>query len=216
MNLFDPSVAPFSIALAILGLLVVVEGVGMVFGASLAGMSDDVGVGDGGAEGADVSGASGLLSWLGVGRVPLMVVLGAFLLSFSALGFAAQGMIQAVTGGFAPAWLAGPLALAASLPPTRWISRGISRILPREETDAISSETFIGRIAIVTRGEARQGLPAEAKLQDAKGAARYVLVEPDEGGIAFPAGSEVLLVQRNGAVFRAILNPSAALSVSAG
>lgn len=211
MNLFDPAVAPFSIAFAVLALLVAVEGVGMIFGASIAGMGDDA-IGDAPAEGGAEAGG-GLLSWLGVGRVPLMMVLGGFLLSFSVIGLAGQGALAVVTGGHAPVWLAAPAALVAALPPTRWIGRALARLMPKEETDAVSRDTFIGKIAVITRGEARAGLPAEAKLKDTTGQAHYVLVEPDEGGASFPAGSEVLLVEKVGATFRGVLNPSPALSV---
>lgn len=214
MNLFDPGVAPFSIAFAVLALLVAVEGAGMIFGASITGLGDDA-TGDAGAD-AGVDAGGGLLSWLGVGRVPLMVVLGAFLLSFSLIGLGGQAAIAAVTGGYAPAWLAAPAAFAAALPPTRWIGRLLARLMPKEETDAVSRDTFIGRIAVVTRGEARAGLPAEAKLKDSAGHAHYVLVEPDEGGASFPAGSEVLLVEKAGAIFRGVLNPSRALSTGSG
>jgi hypothetical protein len=84
--------------------------------------------------------------------------------------------------------------------------------MKQEESDAVSRDTFIGKVAVVVRGEARKGFPAEAKLRDLTGATHYVLVEPDEENAVLSAGSEVLLVEQAGAVFRAIINPSRALS----
>jgi hypothetical protein len=84
--------------------------------------------------------------------------------------------------------------------------------MKQEESDAVSTQSFVGKIAVVMRGEARKGFPAEAKLRDLQGATHYVLVEPDEENAVFPAGSEVLLTEQAGAVFRAIINPSRALS----
>jgi len=217
MNMFDPGVAPFSLSLSILTLLVAVEAIGMVFGASITGMGDDA-FGDAGADAAP-DGASGgggsLLSWLGIGRVPVMMVLGGFLLSFSVIGLAGQALVASATGGVAPVWLSAPAAFVAALPPTRWIGWLLARVLPKEETDAVSRDTFVGRIAIITRGEARAGLPAEAKLKDSSGQAHYVLVEPDEDGTSFPAGSHVLLVEKVGATFRGVPNPSQALTGAA-
>ncbi|MDZ7626926.1 MAG: DUF1449 family protein [Parvularculaceae bacterium] len=85
-------------------------------------------------------------------------------------------------------------------------------MLPREETDAVSSDSFIGRVAEVIRGEARVGAPAEAKLTDARGQTQYILVEPDAAGASFHQGTEVLIVEQRGAVFRAAENRTAALS----
>jgi hypothetical protein len=92
------------------------------------------------------------------------------------------------------------------------VGQFFSRVMKQEESDAVSRDTFVGKVAVVVRGEARKGFPAEAKLRDLTGATHYVLVEPDEENAVLPAGAEVLLVEQAGAVFRAIMNPSRALS----
>lgn len=78
-------------------------------------------------------------------------------------------------------------------------------------TEVVSEDAFIGRVAMLTLGEARQGHPAQARLRDGWGQTHYVLVEPDEKESTFKQGDHVLLVRREGSVFRAIENPSEAL-----
>ena len=90
MNLFDPAFAPFTIALLVMLFMAILEVGSLAFGASLSGMLDDVFDGPD----ADMPDASpGLLDsffgWLGVGRVPAMILLAALLLCFGVIGITA-------------------------------------------------------------------------------------------------------------------------------
>jgi hypothetical protein len=49
-------------------------------------------------------------------------------------------------------------------------------------------------------------------VRDRFGRQHYVLVEPDEAGASHAQGSQVLLVSRDGAVYRCIANANPALS----
>jgi len=216
MNFFEPAIAPFSIALTIMGLIVALEVVGLLFGAAFSELVDaalpdfdaDLDL-----DGGDAIGK--LLAWLYVGKVPALILFAVFLAAFGLAGLAIQSAAFAVFGAPAPAFVAAPLAFFAALPVTRVIAAAVSRILPREESDAVSSDTFIGRVALIIRGEAKRGAPAEAKVADGKGLTHYILVEPDDAHSSFKEGAEVLLTARNGAVFRAIINNSLSLSQSA-
>lgn len=213
MNLFDPAFAPFTISLMVMGLILVVELIGTLMGASASQMLDSS-LPDLDADGPDAGSgiASGLLSWLYVGRAPLLILLAAFLTGFGLAGLILQAAVKAVFGFHLWSWLAAIPAVIAAAPFTRVVGIFFSRVMRQEESDAVSRETFIGKIAVVVRGEARPGFPAEAKLRDLTGTVHYVLVEPDEADAILPSGSEVLLVKMDGAVFRAIMNPSRALS----
>lgn len=208
MNLFDPDLAPFTISLLVMGLILLAELAGALFGAPLSQLFD----GDADASEAAAGEGGGVLSWLYVGRAPLLILLAAFLTGFGISGLILQSVIKSVVGGYLWGLLAAIPAFLAALPVTRLVGSFFARFLKREHSDAASREAFIGRIAVVVRGEARRGFPAEAKLRDQQGASHYILVEPDEEGAVFTAGSEVLLVEQAGAVFRAIVNPSRALS----
>ena len=99
MNLFDPALAPFTIALLVMVLIAVLEVVSLAFGASVSGMLDDA------FDGPDAPDAHpGLLDsffgWLGVGRVPAMILLAALLLCFGVIGITAQQVWHGVFGAF--------------------------------------------------------------------------------------------------------------------
>jgi hypothetical protein len=213
MNLLDPAFAPFTIALMIMGLVLVVELVSALIGASASQMLDSS-LPDLDASGPDTEpGAlAGLFSWLYVGRAPLLILLAAFLTGFGIAGLILQSAVKSLLGFPLWSWLAAIPAVAAAAPFTRGVGIFFSRIMRQEESDVVSRDTFIGKIAVIVRGEARPGFPAEAKLRDLTGTVHYVLVEPDEANAVLPSGSEVLLVKMDGAVFRAIMNPSQALS----
>jgi hypothetical protein len=211
MNFFDPGLAPFTIALLLMALILAFELAGALFGAPASELLDKA-LPDLDADAPDPGPLSGLLSWLYVGRAPLLILLAAFLVAFGLSGFILQSILRGVFGFYVWGWLAAIPALLAALPFTRVVGQFFSRILKQEESDAVSLETFVGKVAVVVRGEARRGFPAEAKLRDLTGTTHYVLVEPDEDDGVFSSGSEVLLVEKAGAVFRAIINPSRVLS----
>lgn len=184
-----PDTIVFSSAIVLMILIGVVEAIGL--GAS--GVHLDV---DG----------DGLLSWLGVGRIPLLVLLVAFLACFGLLGLIGQQSMLALTGATAPALLAAPAAALASLPLTRIVGRGLARIMPHDETTAIDPESLVGFSATIEIGTATQGSPARAKAMDPFGQAHFVMVEPDNPEQKFEQGDKVLLVRKTGHLFRAILD----------
>ncbi len=208
----------FSVALALMTLLALLEGVGTLLGAGLSGLADallpdslvpdlDTAGPDTGAPGT----ISGLLGWLYVGKAPLLVVLILLLLSFGLGGLLLQKLVQQFGGALLPGWIASLGALSVALPLTRAGARLTARLIPRDESEAVSTESFVGRVAIITLGNARPGYPAQARLSDAYGQSHYVMVEPD-GDMELGAGTEVLIVRKKGHIFLAIPNPNPLLS----
>lgn len=187
-SLFAPENAPFAAA------LILMLGLGLGQLAGLSGAVDADGEGHG----------AGPLAWLGVGRVPLMVVLLLLAFVFGVLGFAGQRIAAAVLGAPVSAWLAGPLAFALALPLTRAAARFVGDVFPEIETSAVETEALIGRHATIVVGRAAQGAPARARVVDAFGQAHFVMVEPDDARSRFEEAEEVLLVRRERHLFRAI------------
>ncbi len=157
------------------------------------------------------SALSSVLGFFGIGTVPFLVVLVAFLTSFGLVGLGIQYLMSSLTGAYLPATIAAMPALVVGSSLSGRIAVFFGRLIPAVETDAVSSESFVGRVAEVTLGTAREGEPARARLRDAKGHSHRVLVEPDLPGQTLPQGSRVLLVSRNSSVFRAIPAPSESL-----
>jgi hypothetical protein len=170
--------------------------------------------GSGAPEGGSVIGR--VLAWLYIGRVPVLMVLIVFLTVFSIFGLMAQSILRESVGFALPGVIAAPAVFFLSLPLVRWCTGGLARVLPKDETSAISTRTFIGRTAIVVGGTARHGLPAQARLTDQFGTIHYVLVEPEENNEILENGSLVLLVRRINGRFSAIANPNAALAENEG
>jgi hypothetical protein len=148
--------------------------------------------------------ADGVLSFLGLGRLPLMIWLALFLLLFMVIGYVGQQTLLGLTGGLLPPWFAAPLAALAGVPATAILARPLARIMPKDETTAVSIDSLIGRFAILGIGTAKPGAPARAKVIDIHGHPHFVMVEPDNDGQKFTSGEKLLLVRRDGTVFKAI------------
>jgi len=176
----------FSAALVVMLGIGVLELVALLVGGSLSSMMDGM-IGD--------APEAGGLAWLHVGRLPLLVILVMWLASFSLLGFALQGVVSAVIGQGLPALAASPLALLGALPMTRAAGSALIRILPRDESAAIATSSFVGRTATLIAGEASAGKGAEARFQDEYGQTHYVMVEPNPASPNLRAGERVLLLR---------------------
>ncbi|NIJ63317.1 hypothetical protein FHR20_000248 [Sphingomonas leidyi] len=144
------------------------------------------------------------LSWLGVGRLPLLMLIVLFLAVFGIGGLALQQVLRDWAGGPLPTFAAVPLVGIAALPVTGLAARLLAPILPRDHTTAVALEVLIGTTAQVVTGRASQGSPARARAEDHHGQVHYIMVEPDGAGQVFQEGEQVLLVRREGECFRAI------------
>ena len=147
-----------------------------------------------------------LLSWLYVGKIPVLIWLTVFLGVYGGLGLMAQNIVHAVSGLYAPAWLASVGMFFLCLPVVRWAAAGVYALMPKDETTAINHADLIGRVAQIVLGDAAIGAPAEAKVTDQFGQTHYIMVEPDTDAV-LQQGSLVLLVAQHGAGFQAIANP---------
>jgi hypothetical protein len=153
-----------------------------------------------------------VLDWLGVGRLPFVVVLVVFLGTFGAAGGIVQQTAVALSGAMLPLWIAVPSALGAASAATGILTRTFSRFSPQSGSTAFGRDHLVGLTGTVLNGRAEQGSPARARVDDPHGQPHYVLVEPDVAGANFVEGDEVLLVRRSGDVFHAIFQSAPRLS----
>ncbi|MBU1439643.1 MAG: YqiJ family protein [Gammaproteobacteria bacterium] len=155
---------------------------------------------------------SRFLGWLRIGQVPLLMLLVLWLCNFGLIGLLLQALSRGIFGSYLPLLLSVPITIMLSLPLLR-VSGGIlHKVMPKDETTAVSEDSLIGRVAIITLGQARQGFPAEARVKDQHGYSHYIRLEPDNSDTHFEQGSEVLLLTRQGTVYQGILNPNKHLS----
>ncbi|MGB1234428.1 MAG: OB-fold-containig protein [Planktomarina sp.] len=222
-TLLSPEFAPFTLALALLFALVALEVLFMLIGLSLVGDAGDidldVDVPDMGdladigididlpdaadydipdmAEGADAADAletdPGALAWLGLGKVPFMIWLGAVLLGFGATGIVIQSVASNL---FVLPWTVVALpAIVAAIWFAKTFAAGFSAVLPKSETSAMSTNRFGGYRGTVTQGTARRGHPAEVRITDRFGNNHYLRAEPAKDDDEISQGTDVILLR---------------------
>ena len=198
MTLLEPHNTPFAAALVIMLVLAVIQFIGIAdFGDADVDLDAD---GDGLP---DAGMFDGLLTLLGIGRVPLTIWLALFLFLFAGIGLSIQELATSLTGSPLYSWLAALIAGVAALPVTGIFARPLGRVLPKDHTTAVSTESLVGRRAVISIGVARTGSPARARVKDVHGQTHRVMVEPHEAASELHEGDEVLLVRREGNQFYA-------------
>lgn len=205
MDVFASETAPFAVAIGLTLAIAAIELLGLLFGAQPSAVVDgalpdlDTDLPD-----IELGPLSQTLSWLSFGKLPALVVLILISASFGLTGFAVQEVLRQTLGFALDPWIASVPAVIGAAFVTRHVGLAIARIMPKEETEAVSTKAFVGRVATVFRGVAGPGTPAEAKLTDIHGKTHYLLIEPDEGEPSMPEGSEVVIIRQQGSVYRAI------------
>ncbi len=220
---------PFTVSLTIMLLIAFLEGVSTFLGSGLSHLIDsiipdidmdvdidadvDIDV-DADIDSPEIVHAGVLsktLGWFRLGKVPFLIILIIFLTSFGIIGLTIQTTLFKITGLILPGLVASAISLPITLPIVRLLTGIIAKIIPKDETDAVSEKSFIGRMAIITLGKASFGSPAQAKLKDQFGTTHYLMIEPDVKDLEFKQGDQVLIVKQTSSGFKAIRNENSAL-----
>jgi membrane protein implicated in regulation of membrane protease activity len=223
--LASPEFQPFSIAALVMIGLLVIETTSTLFGTSASTLLDSVfglhGVHveaglhhgieshapDSTSNGGIMHGPDGpfatVFDWLNAGRVPLLVLMMAAIACFTIVGMVVQIFAMHLFAPL-PTAIAVGLAIAAAIPGTRWTSRLVSWVIPRDETYAINDEDLIGRVGIVTLGPVVEGASARAKVQDKYGNWHFPRVTPGAAGLSIPEGASILIVDKVGGEYTVI------------
>ncbi|MCK1518301.1 DUF1449 family protein [Bradyrhizobium sp. 190] len=201
--LLAPDVRPFAVAAAI---MLALGGIELL--ATLVGFSISELVGKEVAVDSDSgNGLGGLFLWINAGRLPLLILIILALGVFSIAGFFLQGLAHGV-GISIPASIAVLAAVAGSIPVIRVTSRGIARIIPRDETYVVDEADFVGHVAEVSIGPLDQGLPGRVRLKDVFGNWHSLVARASPDSVPLPVGASVLLVDRDAKSFIAISAPT--------
>ena len=201
--LLAPDVRPFAISAAIMVTLGGIELLTMIVGFSI---SELIGK-DFALETESHSAIGGLFLWINAGRLPLLILLILALGVFAIAGFLLQAVAHSI-GTAVPVALAALAAFAVSLPAIRVTSRGIARIIPRDETYVVDEADFVGQVAVVSIGPLDQGLPGRVRLKDVFGNWHSVAARASPESTPLPVGASVLLVDRDAKCFIAISAPA--------
>jgi hypothetical protein len=207
-NVFGPELWPFVLAVGLLMLAAVLEGLALLTGASLSHWLDGAVADPGQPDGAIGS----TLGWLHIGKVPVIILIIIFLTTFGIVGLAAQLIVKDATGHFMPPLIPAGIAAVAAIGAIRIFGAALGKVIPRDESTAVSDASLVGRVGTIVIGVAKSGRPAEARIHDEHGTPHYVMVEPEGPEEAFEAGASVLLVRHlKGRHFHAIHNPKPGL-----
>ena len=223
----ETSNTPFVIALAVMVAITIIEIISASLGMGLSEMVDsiipefdaDIDIDVDADADIDITASGGpgdslvkLLAWFRVGEVPVIMLFIVFLTGFGLVGLSIQFVIVLITGKTIPAVIAVIPALLCSIPVVRVCGGVLGKYMPKDETYAVSEESFPGMIATLTLGTAAHGKPAEAKLKDRHGQTHYILVEPDNPEERFSKGDRTIIVSKNGAVYKVIAASNEAMT----
>jgi len=201
--LLAPEVRPFAVAAAIMATLGGIELLSMLIGFSIGELfGKDIDV-----EADSHNALGGLFLWINAGRLPLLILIILALGIFSIEGFLLQAIAHGA-GAVVPVFIATLVAVAGSIPVIRATSRGISRIIPRDESYAVDEADFVGHVGEVSVGPLDQGLPGRVRLKDVFGNWHTVSARASSDSQALAVGASVLLVDRDAKCFIAISAPA--------
>ena len=190
-HVMSPEVRPFAIAAAMIVIVGSIEVVSMLIGASL---SEMLGTNIDFGHPSD-NGVINAISWINVGGVPLLIFLLLALGAFSITGFLIQDVARMVACPL-PASLASLAAVIVSVPLVRGASRGIARVIPKDESYAVGLGDLVGRVGEVVVGPLDQGPPGRVSVADINGNRHFVLAVAAPDSAPLPQGTLVLLVDR--------------------
>ena len=200
--LLVPHNSVFAAAFVLLLCFALLEGISLILGLGISDfLSDLLGLPDGADSVPDTSteAASGvvspLLSWLEIGKVPVLVSLCAFLAAFSITGMLLQQFLVLIGPGPLLPVVAAVVAFFAALPVLKFANRLLARLLPQDETSAFPPDLLIGRVGVVTIGTATAGRAAEVKVTGPDGRCHYVMAFVTGGNV--PQSGEILLQSRD-------------------
>jgi len=189
----------FAIALSVVAILGLLEGIGMLIGLSVMNIMDQFSPFELDVEiDTDISanGLTPLLGWLYLNKLPLLVWAVLFLTSFSIAGYTFNFVLLGTLSATLPTFIAYIFAFILAIFMTRLIGKPLAVILPKNESSAVSNHSFTGLVAKITIGTAKKNSPAEAVLVDQYNQKHYVLVAPDDSNDTFNQSEEVVLVEK--------------------
>jgi membrane protein implicated in regulation of membrane protease activity len=203
MGLIDhflaPEVRPFAIAAVMIAIVGAIESLSMLIGMSLSEMM-------GKAIGFDHDSNSSFINallWLNVGGVPLLIFILLALGLFSIAGFLIQDVARLVLAPL-PAAIAALAAAAVALPLLRASTREVARVIPQDESYAVSLSDLIGRVGQVVVGPLDQGLPGRVRVKDVHDNWHTVTASAAPDSPPLQKGARVLLVDCRDRLFIAI------------
>lgn len=135
------------------------------------------------------------LDAIGFGRMPTLIWLASLLMSFGVTGLALQSVATTLLGTPLGSAVSVIAAGAVALWFTGRFGSLFARLLPKTETQSVSTRHLSRRRGRVTQGTAARGRPAEVRVADRYGNTHYLRAEPMRDGEEIPQGADVLVLR---------------------
>jgi len=194
MNFLAPEMLPYSVAFIIFSVFAVLEFASLLLGWGIFGFLDSVFDIDVDVE-AETS-LSGFFGFVNPQKVPLSMVIISFFFIFSFLGTLIQNIV-----GLVPIVASLPVVSVLSIVFLRYMTNTIGRFMPKETTEVVSTDSFLGKKATILDPIAKRDCPARAKIKDVYGESHYIRVEPMGDNDLFREGDEVLVIEKLRGIF---------------
>ncbi|WP_152047102.1 OB-fold-containig protein [Aureimonas psammosilenae] len=130
--------------------------------------------------------------WLNFGKVPFAILLMLLCVTFGAAGIALTHLLP-----FLPAWSLSVGAAPAAIVVTKLAGDAMARLLPKDETYAVSAEEFVGLEGSVTLGPLDDGPAGNVAVRDRHGEVHTLRARPVDPGTVIAQGSHVVVVARD-------------------
>jgi membrane protein implicated in regulation of membrane protease activity len=132
------------------------------------------------------------MSFLGIGRVPLSIIMISFCFLWGFSGFASNTLLAPILPSIMFVWASVAIAFVVSLSLTRILASVMTRIMPATETYAVSLEQLVGKWgeAVTTIDETF----GQAQVHDDAGVLHTVQCVVKSGETTIPRGSQVILL----------------------
>jgi hypothetical protein len=146
----------------------------------------DHGIGGHGIDGESAGAIGSALSFLGIGRAPMGVLIVSWCIVWGVVGLALNQAVE-----FHSLFPAMAIAGTASVLGTRWVAEGLSRIMPSVETYSVDAAELVSSHADVVHEVTREG--GQVRLTDRLGTMRDLNCRTREGQAPIARGTRVVL-----------------------
>ncbi|EDM65968.1 MAG: DUF1449 family protein [Moritella sp.] len=195
----------YTLAIIIVLLFLFLELLGLIVGISLLDLLDNISPIDANSSlPITDGGVSNLLDWLCLKKLPMLVWLIIALTHFAIIGYSINYAVLTSLEWQLQLIFILPTTVFFTLIMTYFVGSALAKIIPNNETTAVSTSTFIGKAAKITIGTASSGNPAEALLIDDFNQKHYIMVEPEFEKEYLPQGTEVVIVDKLNGTWLAI------------
>ena len=197
MDFLSAEMLPYSISFLIFLTFAFLEVMVLILGWGLFDFLDDFFTPQQGDLDLDAQSSLGsFFSFINPNKVPFSMVLISLFFIFSFFG----ALIQTIFG-LLSLTITLPIVIVLSLVSLRHVSIMIGNLLPKDTSEVVSTDSFIGKKALILDPKTKKDLPARAKIKDVYGEIHYIRVEPLSSDDLFYEGDTVLVLEKSGLIF---------------